>query len=116
MVSVTTRLFNRFGEEVSTKIELSDRLFELALKKANPEFRERLQVDTVVSGGVLVVAAPALTASDWQQRVEAQIVSSPKTIEPPSPSEPVIDASVVDPGIKCLTTPLPAPDDVGGEQ
>lgn len=43
----------------------SDRLLELSLKKNVPEWRDKVQVDAKLTGGVLVVAKPAPTPEDW---------------------------------------------------
>lgn len=48
--------------------EYSDRLLELMLKRHIPEFREKLQVDANVRGGVLVVNAPSQTEEEFEQK------------------------------------------------
>lgn len=59
--------FNKEGEVVGHVRRFSDRCLELGLKRFCPEYREKLQVDATISGGVLVVNAP-MAEDEWVER------------------------------------------------
>lgn len=46
----------------------SDRLLEITMKKHNVAYRDKLDVDATISGGVLVVAAIATDQQEWEKR------------------------------------------------
>lgn len=58
------------------KIKVSDRLFELLLKRHIPEYREKMHVDHVVSGGVLVVGTPAQSSKEWTERHGGRVIDA----------------------------------------
>lgn len=56
------------------RIKVSDRLFEMLIKRHIPEYREKMQVDHVVSGGVLVLGAPVESNAEWQERHGGRVI------------------------------------------
>lgn len=58
------------GAQVGTVRRFSDRLLELALKRHCPEWREKIQLDANLSGGVIVVSAPPANLEEWQKKFE----------------------------------------------
>lgn len=52
--------------------KFSERIMELMLKRHNPAFRDKADIDVKHSGGVVVVQAPALDVGDWKRQVENQ--------------------------------------------
>lgn len=56
------------GREVGKVRKHSDRMLELLLKRHIPEFRDKLDIDTNVKGGVLVVGAPPVNDEEWKKR------------------------------------------------
>ena len=53
------------GQKVGYKRKFSDRLLEVVLKKWRPEYREHVQVDASVKGGVLAV--PVVDPRKWAE-------------------------------------------------
>lgn len=53
---------------VATKRMFDSRLLEIMLKRHRPEFRERVEADVKVTGGVLLVPAPAASQADWARQ------------------------------------------------
>lgn len=70
MEGVEEPVFHK-GEECGFVRRYSDRLLELVMKRHIPEYRERLQVDANVRGGVLVVGKPAESEEEWRRIVES---------------------------------------------
>lgn len=64
-------LFDAKGNHVGDEWKFSERILELLLKRHDPSFRDKVEVDQKVSGGVLVVQAPALSLDDWKKQVAA---------------------------------------------
>jgi hypothetical protein len=64
-------LFDAKGNHVGDEWKFSERILELLLKRHDHNFRDKIEVDQKVSGGVLVVQAPALTMDQWKQQVAA---------------------------------------------
>lgn len=64
-------IFDAKGNHVGDEWKFSERILELLLKRHDPNFRDKVEVDQKVSGGVLVVQAPALTMDDWKKQVAA---------------------------------------------
>lgn len=61
------------GEQVGTIRKHSDRLLELLIKKLDPSYKEKAEVDVNVTGGVLAIPATE-SKDDWAKRnaVEAE--------------------------------------------
>ena len=58
----------KFKDEiVAYEKKYDGKLLELMLKRHIPEYRERFEGEIKVTGGVLVVPAPALSADEWQR-------------------------------------------------
>jgi len=66
------------GGVVGTKLNYSDRMLELLLKRHIPEFRDKHQVDMNISGGVLVVPGNEETAEEWEARLKEEQTSGGK--------------------------------------
>lgn len=62
-------IFDAKGNQVGTEWKFSERILELLLKRHDPNFRDKVEVDQKVSGGVIVVQAPAMTMADWERQV-----------------------------------------------
>lgn len=73
------------GRQVATVKKYSDRLLELILKKANPEYREHITADVNVRGGVLIVPGVATSVADWAAAHEAEIIDPAGEL--PAPGE-----------------------------
>lgn len=52
--------------------KFSERILELMLKRHDPSFRDKHDVDVKHSGGVVVVQAPAMSVDDWTKQVANQ--------------------------------------------
>jgi hypothetical protein len=72
------------GERIDTVRKYSDSLMTLLVKKLNPEYGDKLKVDTTITGGVLLTAAPAQSPEAW---LEAQ----QRAALPPAQNEDQID-------------------------
>lgn len=64
-------LFDAKGNHVGDEWKFSERILELLLKRHDPNFRDKVEVDQKISGGVVVVQAPMLTKEDWKKQVAA---------------------------------------------
>lgn len=63
------------GEQVGSEWQFCPRTFELYAKRMNPAYREKVQADVNVTGGILVIPAVAASVEEWLQEgkaVEAQ--------------------------------------------
>jgi len=69
------------GKIVGHKKKFSDTLLMFLLKKFNPEYREKLQVDVEARAGVMVVTAIPATTDEWLQRYASteKLPDTPKT-------------------------------------
>jgi len=56
------------GVVVGTRVEYSDRLLELMLKRHIPAYRDKSQVDMNVGGGVLIVPQGEQSSKDWEAK------------------------------------------------
>lgn len=56
-------------QQVGVKRRYSDRCFELGLKRFCPEYREKMQVDATISGGVLIVGSK-MSEDEWREKHE----------------------------------------------
>jgi len=73
------------GEMVGTEIRHSDRLLELYAKRHIAAYRDKVDVSGHITGGVLVIAAPATDSRDWADRYGKAIVDvgdEPRNITP----------------------------------
>lgn len=61
-------VYNKDGDVIGTRVKRSDRLFELLLKRHCPEFRDTMQVEHNVSGGVVVVPQRPSSTSEWVEQ------------------------------------------------
>jgi hypothetical protein len=59
------------GEQVGGVWKFCPRTFELYAKRMHPEYRERVQADVNVTGGILVIPASAASLDDWQNEAKA---------------------------------------------
>lgn len=59
------------GEEVGSVWKFCPRTFELYAKRMHPEYRERVQADVNVSGGILVIPTSAPSLDEWQSEAKA---------------------------------------------
>lgn len=64
-------LFDSKGNHVGDEWKFSERILELLLKRHDPNFRDKVEVDQKISGGVVVIQAPLLTKDDWKKQVAA---------------------------------------------
>ncbi len=55
------------GKVVGHKRKYSDRCLEMGLKRFAPEYREKMQVDATISGGVLVVGSK-MSEDEWRKK------------------------------------------------
>lgn len=65
------KTYDRMGNLVSEEIQYPIRLIELELKKTDPAYRDRKEVDVTVSGGVLVAPADVGSIEDWESKFGA---------------------------------------------
>lgn len=56
------------GDVCGVRLNYSDRMLELLLKRHIPEFRDKHSVDMTVGGGVLVVPGNAESVEEWERR------------------------------------------------
>lgn len=70
------------GALVGHVTRYSDRLLELYAKRHIPEYRERMQVDASLVGGVLVVGAPPATSEEWERRHAKPLKPEPPALPP----------------------------------
>ena len=59
------------GEQVGGVWKFCPRTFELYAKRMHPDYREKVQADVNVTGGILVIPASAASMGDWQKEAEA---------------------------------------------
>ena len=64
------------GEVVGTKTTYSDTLLLALAKRHDPGFKEKLQVDATVNGGVLVVPAATMTQEEWEESEDSITVEA----------------------------------------
>ncbi len=72
------------GVQVGAVRRFSDRLLELHVKRHEPAYREKQQMDLNLGGGVLVVSGQADSAKDWQEKF------GPAEQEPDKPTSPKV--------------------------
>ncbi len=58
------------GDKIGEETVFSDRLMELAIKRHNPSYRDKQQIDVNHSGGVMVITG-SLSIDDWAQKAKA---------------------------------------------
>ncbi len=58
-------------QQVGVKRRYSDRCLEMGLKRFCPEYREKMQVDATISGGVLVVGSK-MSEDEWREKHEGK--------------------------------------------
>lgn len=68
--------------------KFSERIMELMLKRHDPGFRDKQDVDVKHSGGVVVVQAPAMSVDEWtrhvaQQKNAREVIDMPTERLPP---------------------------------
>lgn len=82
-------IFDAKGNHVGDEWKFSERMLEI-LCRMDPELRDKVEVDQKVSGGVLVVQAPALSMDDWKKQVQ-QARGAPRELidQPATPILPV---------------------------
>lgn len=59
------------GKVCGHKRRYSDRCLEMGLKRFCPEYREKMQVDATISGGVLVVGSK-MSEDEWREKHEGK--------------------------------------------
>lgn len=59
------------GEQVGAVWKFCPRTFELYAKRMHPDYRERVQADVNVTGGVLVIPSSAASAESWAEEAKA---------------------------------------------
>lgn len=84
-------IFDKLGRPVGTVRKFDGKLLELMLKRHIPEFRDKMEVSNVHSGGVLVVPVVAPNAQAWLQQ---NSVKQDNLLQPPSDTTNVIDAEI----------------------
>jgi len=66
------------------------RILELLLKRHDPNYRDKVDVNQKVSGGVVVVQAPPMTVDAWKQRISERNQQNRELIDAEAtPSLPV---------------------------
>lgn len=65
---VEKRTFDRNGNVISEETQYPIRLIELELKKVDPDYRDKREVDVTVQGGVLVAPADVGSIEDWEKK------------------------------------------------
>jgi len=73
------------GEKVGSTWKFCPRTFELYAKRMHPEYRERVQQDVNVTGGILVIPASSPTTADWLAEAKAVEAEAEVIDENPSP-------------------------------
>lgn len=64
--------------------KFSERILELLLKRHDPAFREKADIDVKHSGGVVVVQAPALMPGSWDEYAAQRNAARREVIDVPS--------------------------------
>lgn len=77
------------GQLVGHEWKFSERILELLLKRHDPGFRDKQELDVKHSGGVVVVQAPAMSMDEWKKQVHNQnngreVIDQPTTPLPPA--------------------------------
>lgn len=80
---VEKKTYDRMGNLVSEEVQYPIRLIELELKKTDPAYRDKREVDVTVSGGVLVAPADVGSIEDWESKFGA----SPESDQPTPPGQ-----------------------------
>lgn len=85
------------GVETATQTRYSDSLLQFYMKANDPKYKDKLKVDTVVSGGVLLTAAIPSTAKAWLESMK------PKQL--PSAENELDESNILDVG--SVADPIP---------
>lgn len=81
------------GAKVDTVTKYSDSLLTLLVKKENPEYGDKLKVDTTITGGVLLTAAPAATPEAWLEAQKRMALGSAPSQNEENDNERIIDVT-----------------------
>ena len=81
MEGITDYKLDNKGNIVLKIKKYSDRLLELLIKKTNPEYADKSQLDVNVKGGLLVLTATKENADEWKERHDAAIEVSSEKVE-----------------------------------
>lgn len=76
------------GVETATQTRYSDSLLQFYMKANDPKYREKVKVDAVVSGGVLLTAAIPQNTQQWLESMK------PKAL--PSAESEIDESSILD--------------------